>query len=66
MPQDDVVQIRVSKQSVGIIGLKATMADMAEEYAEKPDNEVGTELLKRLSERNYIPDRVNLIMQRHS
>lgn len=58
MPQDNVVQIRVNRQSVGIIGLKAAMADMAEEYAEKPDNEVGAELLKRLSGKNYIPDRV--------
>ena len=58
MPQDDVVQIRVNRQSVGIIGLKAAMADMAEEYVERPDNEVGTELLKRLSGRNYILDRV--------
>ena len=58
MPQDDVVQIRVNRQSVGIIGLKAAMADMAEKYAERPDNEIGAELLKRLSERNYIPDRV--------
>lgn len=58
MPQDDVVQIRVNRKSVGIIGLKRAMADMAEEYAERPDNEVEAELLKRLSGRNYIPDRV--------
>ena len=58
MPQDDVVQIRVNKQSVGIIGLKAAMADMAEEYAERPDDEVGVELLNRLSRKNYIPDHV--------
>ncbi len=37
------------------MGLKA---DMAEEYAERPDDEVGSELLKRLSRKNYIPDRV--------
>ena len=60
MPQDDVVQIRVNRQSVGIIGLKAAMAEMAEEYAERQDNEVRAELLKRLSERNYIPDRVKI------
>ena len=48
----------MDKQSVGIIGLKVAMADMAEEYAERPDDEVGAELLKRLSERNYIPDYV--------
>ncbi len=37
------------------MGLKAAMADMAEEYAERPDDEVGSELLKRLSRKNYIP-----------
>ena len=58
MSQDDIVQIRVNRQAIGIIGLKATMVDMSEEYTERPDNEVGAELLKRLSGRNYIPDRV--------
>lgn len=58
MPQDDVVQIKVNKQSVGIIGLKVAMADMSEEYAERPDDEVGTELLKRLRKKNYIPERI--------
>ncbi len=28
---------------------------MAEEYVEKPEDEVGSELLKRLSRKNYIP-----------
>ena len=58
MSQDDIVQIRVNRQAIGIIGLKATIADMSKEYAERPDNEIGAELFKRLSERNYIPDRV--------
>jgi len=40
------------------VGLEAAMADMAEEYAERPDDEVGSELLKRLSRKNHIPDRM--------
>ena len=58
MSNEDVVQIRVNNQSVGIMGLKAAMENIAEEYAEKPDDEVGAELLKRLSKKNYIPDSV--------
>ncbi len=55
MSQEDVVQIKVDKQSVGIMGLKRAMEEMPEEYAERPDDEVGAELLKRLSKKNYIP-----------
>jgi len=58
MSQDDVTQIKVDKQSVGIMDLKRAMEQMVEEYAERPDDIVGTELLKRLSKKNYIPGRV--------
>ncbi|MBL7203584.1 MAG: thioredoxin family protein [Desulfobacteraceae bacterium] len=58
MSQEDVTQIKVDGQAVGIMGLKTAMEAMAKEYADKPDDEVGAELLKRLSEKNYIPDRV--------
>jgi hypothetical protein len=57
MSQEDVVQVKVDKQSVGIMGLKRAMEKMPEEYAERPDDEVGAELLKRLSKKNYIPNR---------
>jgi small redox-active disulfide protein 2 len=56
MSQEDLTRIQVNKQSVGIIGLKHVMDEMAEEYAERPDAEVRTALIKRLSRRNYIPD----------
>jgi small redox-active disulfide protein 2 len=58
MAKDEVMQIRVGNSDVGIIGLKAVMEDMAEAYMDRPDPEAGTELLDRLSKRNYIPDRV--------
>lgn len=58
MSQEDVVQIKVDKQSVGIMGLNRTMEEVAKEYADKPDDEIKAELLKRLSKKNYIPDRV--------
>jgi small redox-active disulfide protein 2 len=55
MSQGDVTRIRVNKQSIGIIGLRRVMQEMGEEYADRPDEEVETELLKRISEKNYIP-----------
>jgi len=57
MKQDDIAQIRVGEFSVGIVGLKHTMEEMAEEFSGRPDDEVGEELLERLQKRNYIPDR---------
>jgi small redox-active disulfide protein 2 len=57
MAQDDVVQIKVEGHGVGIVGLKKVMEEMAGDYAETPDEEVGAELLKRLRRKNYIPDR---------
>ena len=58
MSQEDVVQIKVDKQSVGIMGLKTAMEAMTKEYSDKTDDETGAELLKRLSRKNYIPNRV--------
>jgi hypothetical protein len=56
MSQDDVTRIRINKQPVGIIGLTRVMQEMGKEYADRPDNEVQTELVKRISKRNYVPD----------
>jgi small redox-active disulfide protein 2 len=55
MSQDNVTRIRINKQSIGIIGLTRVMQEMGKEYADRPDNEVQTELIKRISEKNYIP-----------
>ena len=57
MSQDDITQIRVGGSPVGIIGLKIAMEEMAQEYGERPDQEVLEELLNRLCKRNYIPEK---------
>ena len=57
MSQDDLTRIKVNKQSIGIIGLKDLMEEMAEEYAEKSDDKLQAELIRRLSGKNYIPER---------
>jgi len=58
MSQDDFMQIKVEKSAVGIMGLKQVMKELAKDYGQKPDEEIQTELLKRLCKKNYIPDQV--------
>ena len=56
MSQEDVTRVRINTQSIGIIGLKDLMEEMAKEYAEQSDDKVEAELIKRLSRKNYIPE----------
>jgi len=56
MSQDDIVQIKIDQHSVGIMGLNKVLEEMRLAYAERPDDEVTTELLSRLSKTNYIPN----------
>ena len=58
MSQEDIIQIKVGGEAVGIMGLKTAMEAIAEDYADKPDDETEAELLKRLAKKNYIPDKV--------
>jgi small redox-active disulfide protein 2 len=57
MPQDDITQIRVGDSLTGIVGLKAAIAGLTEEYGDRPDREIMDELLNRLGKRNYIPEK---------
>ncbi len=56
MTDDDVSQIRVGEFSAGIVGLKSVLQVMAGEWAEKADDQVAAELVKRLSVKNYIAE----------
>ena len=55
MPDEDYIQIKVGNGAVGILGLKAVLEEMADLYADAPDEEVALELLRRIGKRNYIP-----------
>lgn len=55
MSQNDIIQIKVDKHSVGIMGLYDVMEEMSGDYADRSDEAVETELLSRLSKKNYIP-----------
>jgi small redox-active disulfide protein 2 len=57
MDQNDVIKIKIGGQSIGIMGLRVTMEDMASEWAEKEASVLRNELLRRLSKMNYIPDK---------
>jgi hypothetical protein len=56
MPSDEITQIKIGKDRVGIIGLKFVLAEVAETSTAQTDEEIRAELLKRLDKRNYIPD----------
>lgn len=57
MSEDDVAQIRVGDNTVGIVGLKAALDEAAEKHGEESDQKITDELLNRLGRANYIPDR---------
>ncbi len=54
----EVTQIKIGKHTVGLVGFKEALSDMAEAYAEQPDDMVAEELLNRLSKKNYIAEKV--------
>jgi len=55
MGSDDIVQIRVGKNNVGIVGLQDAIQELAKELSSATDEKIGQELVDRLKKRNYIP-----------
>ena len=55
MREDSVMQIRINNNLVGIVGLEQVMEKMVREFSSCPDDEIGAEMVRRLSENNYIP-----------
>ncbi len=58
MTESEVTQIKIGKHKVGFVNFTKTLKDMAEVYADQPDDIVAQELFKRLSQKNYIPAKV--------
>jgi hypothetical protein len=56
MSSDEVIQIKIGGDRIGIIGLKSILSEVAESCAGQTDKEICAELLKRLNKRNYIPE----------
>jgi uncharacterized metal-binding protein len=55
---NDVTQIRVGGQMVGLVGLKAALAEAVDQCRGMTDAQVAQILLERLAKRNYIPKAV--------
>lgn len=55
MAEKDIVQIKIGKFAVGIMGIKKLMEEMAVTYADKGNEEVRSFMLDRLGRDNYIP-----------
>jgi small redox-active disulfide protein 2 len=56
MNADDITQIKIGGHRFGIIGLKSTLAEVAETCDGQSDEEIRCELLKSLKKQNYIPE----------
>jgi quercetin dioxygenase-like cupin family protein len=54
----EVTQVKIGNHTVGLVGFKEALNDMAEAFAEQPDDIVAEELLNRLSKKNYIAKKV--------
>ena len=55
--QSDISQIKIGQHTYGIVGLKHALEALGETHAKQPDEAVAKELLRRLSNKNYIPDK---------
>ncbi len=58
MAGEDVRQIKVGKNVVGIRGLDAVLRELSESLEGIPDDEIREILLDKLKQKNYIPERV--------
>ncbi len=55
MTEKQVTRIKVGKFGVGIIGIKELIEEMAEDCANKDNNEIQEHMLEQLGKSNYIP-----------
>ena len=55
MPDNDVTQISVNGNLIGIIGLQSIMESMVSDYNQQTDELIGEEIVKRVEARNYVP-----------
>jgi small redox-active disulfide protein 2 len=58
MTDSVVSRIKIGEHTFGIVGLKKALENIAEAYADQPDDVVAEVLLNRLSKNNYIPEKV--------
>ena len=56
MSSDEIAQIKIGRDRIGIIGLKPILSEATETCGSQSDEEIRNQLLNRLSKRNYIPE----------
>ncbi len=56
MANEDITQIKVGQHRMGIIGLKHVLEQVSQLFSGKSDDEVSSELVRRLAKLNYIPE----------
>ena len=64
MPEDSIQQIRISNNLIGIVGLRQVMENMAGPFADRPDEEIGEEIVRRIEAKNYIPQKARPLYAR--
>ena len=64
MPEDNITQIRINNNLIGIVGLQQVMEKMADKFAGRPDEEIGAEMITHLGAYNYIPERARPLYAR--
>jgi hypothetical protein len=57
MVDEEITQLKIGTYQVGIIGLKEAVTEFASSLAKAPDEEIAGELIRRLSKKNYIPEK---------
>jgi small redox-active disulfide protein 2 len=58
MEDEDILQITIGGHPVGILGFKAVIEELGSALVQSPDALLGRELVARLSQKNYIPEKV--------
>ena len=58
MNDGDIVQINIAGRPIGILGFKAVLEELGPSLAQASDEQLGQDLITRLSKTNYIPEKV--------
>ncbi len=57
MASEEITQVKIGPHQIGLIGFKEILAELASSMAEASDEQVATELLHRLSKKNFFPEK---------
>ena len=58
MNDGDILKINIAGRPIGILGFKAVLEELGPSLAQASDEQLGQDLITRLSKTNYIPEKV--------